>query len=109
VHRPLKLILAVTCLTAAPVSAFAQTWPVSVVAAAPKMATATAQPRAPARAERTPNSLRRVNLAPPRTSVALRLSAAEDVPEVDIRPKGEWSDDQGLRVSPTRVAFKQRF
>lgn len=108
-HRPLKLILAVSCLAAAPASAVAQIWPASVVAAAPKMAATTAQPRAPARAERTPKSLRRVNLAAPSASAALRLSAAEDIPEVDIRPKGEWSDDQGLRVSPTRVAFKRRF
>lgn len=108
-HRPLKLILAVTCLAAAPASALAQTWPASVVAAAPKMAATTAQSRAPARAERTPKSLRRVNLAPPGASMALRLSAAEDIPEVDIRPKGAWSDDEGLRVSPTRVAFKRRF
>lgn len=108
-HRPLKLILAATCLAAAPASALAQTWPASVVAAAPKMAATTAQSRAPARAERAAKSLRRVNLAPPGAGAALRLSAAEDIPEVDIRPKGEWSDDQGLRVSPTRVAFKRRF
>jgi hypothetical protein len=107
VHRPLKLILAATCLTAAPVSAFAQTWPVSVVAAAPKMATATG--RTLVRAEREPRLLRRVNLAPSASRAALRLSAAEDIPQVAIRPKGDWSDDQGLRVSPTRVAFKRRF
>lgn len=106
-HRPLKLILAVTCLTAAPLSAFAQTWPASVVAAAPKMALAPA--RTLVRAERAPRPLARVNMAPSASRAALRLSAAEDLPEVDIRPKGEWSDDQGLRVSPTRVAFKRRF
>lgn len=32
-----------------------------------------------------------------------------DTPQVDIRAKAEWSDDQGLRASPTRVSFKQRF
>lgn len=106
-HRPLKLILAVTCLTGAPLSALAQSWPAAVVAAAPKMAPAPA--RALVRAERDPRALRRLNLAPPASRAALRLSAADEIPQVDIRPKGEWSDDEGLRVSPTRVAFKRRF
>lgn len=108
-HRPLKIFLAVTCLASAPLPVLAQTWPAGVVAAAPKMAPAPGQARAMARSERTPKSPRRVNLPPPQSFQALRLSAADEIPEVDIRPKGAWSDDEGLRVSPTRVAFKRRF
>ena len=43
-------------------------------------------------------------------SLAIRTAdRAIDVIQVDVRPKAEWFDDEGLRVSPTRVAFKQRF
>jgi hypothetical protein len=47
----------------------------------------------------------------PARRAPLRLSAAEPdaIPEVDIRAKAEWADDQGFRFSPTRVAFKRRF
>jgi hypothetical protein len=107
--RPLKLLFAATVLAAAPVPALAQTWPASVVAAGPRMA------EAPARAfvviDRDARLQRRALGVPPTEPriAPLRLSAAEDVPTVDIRPKYDWSDDQGLRVGPTRVAFKRRF
>lgn len=29
--------------------------------------------------------------------------------EVELRVKDAWTDDEGLRVSPTRVAYKRRF
>ena len=44
----------------------------------------------------------------PRPSAAAPVDHNE-VPEVDIRAKAAWSDDEGFRVSPTRVAFKRRF
>lgn len=106
--RPFKLILAVAAV-AAPGSALAQTWPASVVAAGPPMAAA------PTRAfvviDRDPRLQRRPRSLPPTEPhvAPLRLSAADEVPSVDIRPKDEWSNDQGLRVAPTRVAFKRRF
>jgi hypothetical protein len=107
--RPLKLLFAIVVVVAAPVPALAQTWPASVVAAGPRMA------EAPTRAfvviERDAR-LQHRQLGVPRTEphvAPLRLSAANEVPQVDIRPKDEWSDDQGFRVGPTRVAFKRRF
>ena len=59
-------------------------------------------------------SLRRQAGVPPtdpntRRRAAFVQADAEDIPEVEIRPKAEWTDDQGFRVSPTRVAFKRRF
>lgn len=104
--RPLKLILAATCLAAAPLPALAQSWPASVVAGAPKMAPATSH--AVVRVERDPRP-HRLPQPPTEPRVKLRLSSAEEVPQVDVQAKDEWFDDQGLRVSPTRVAFKQRF
>lgn len=108
--RLLKLSLAVACLAAAPLPALAQTWPATVVAAGPHLQAPTVQPLA--RVDRDPRLLRRATRLPP-TRPGLRLNltpiARDDIPEVAIEAKDEWLDDQGLRVSPTRVAFKRRF
>lgn len=107
-HRLPQLILSALVAAAAPAAALAQAWPASVVAAGPRMAQAPAQ--ALVRVERDARLLRRPHEVPP-TQPRLRLSAVDvdEVPDVDIRAKDEWLDDQGLRVSPTRLAFKQRF
>jgi hypothetical protein len=107
--RPLKLLLTVVVAAAAPTASLAQVWPVSVVAAGPRMAQAPAQ--ALVRIERD-GRLLRPRLEVPRTPPQLKLTAVDvddEVPEVDIRAKEAWLDDQGLRVSPTRLAFKRRF
>jgi hypothetical protein len=108
-NRPFKSLLVAAVVVATPVPVLAQTWPATVVAAGPRMAAA------PARAfvviERD-GRLQRRPPGVPRTephAAPLRLSAADEVPQVDIRAKDEWSEDQGLRVGPTRVAFKRRF
>lgn len=31
------------------------------------------------------------------------------VPDVDLRPKDAWLDDQGFRMSPSGLAYRQRF
>lgn len=103
----MTLFVAAAAVVAAPLPAPAQTWPASVVSGAPRMAQAPANTLV--RVERDPRLLRRQTLPPTEPRVKLRLSSADEVPEVDVRPKAEWFDDQGLRVSPTRVAFKQRF
>jgi hypothetical protein len=46
---------------------------------------------------------------PERRGLKLDVSDPEDIPDVEVRAKAEWSDDQGLRVSPTRLAYKSRF
>jgi hypothetical protein len=106
--RPLKLLLTAIVATAAPAPVLAQVWPASVVAAGPQMARAPTQ--ALVRIERDGRLLRRPPEVPP-TQPRLKLSAADvdDTLEVDIRAKDAWLDDQGLRVSPTRLAFKRRF
>jgi hypothetical protein len=103
----LKLMLALSALAAAPFPALAQTWPAGVVAGGPRMADAPTRvsvltQKVARAARRTPP----VALAP---APALRLSTDDEVPHVDVRPKDEWRDDEGLRVTPTRVAFKRRF
>jgi len=108
--RPLKLILIVTAAAASPLAAAAQTWPVSVVAAAPR--TAPASRPALVIVTRDGPVLRRGSLPTTtriRPPLHLRAVDPEDLPQVDLRAKDEWLDDQGFRVAPTRVAFKQRF
>ena len=107
--RPLKLILA-AALVAAPAPALAQTWPASVVAAGPRMV----QPptHTLVRIERDARLLRRPTDVPPtQPGHRVKLSAIDidEVPDVDIQAKDAWLDDQGLRVSPTRLAFRRRF
>ena len=108
--RPVKFLLA-ALVAAAPVPALAQAWPATVVAAGPRLAqTATVNPLV--RIEHDGRLTRRaIDLPPTQPAARLKLSTVDidDVPEVEIRPKAEWFDDQGLRVSPTRVAFKRRF
>jgi hypothetical protein len=103
-----KLMLAAAIAVAAPVPVLAQAWPAAVVAAGPRMAQAPAQ--ALVRVEYDGRLLRRPPEVPP-TQPRLKPSAVDidDTLEVDIRAKAAWLDDQGLRVSPTRLAFKRRF
>ncbi len=108
-NRPLKLLLVAVVAAATPAAALAQAWPASVVAAGPRMAQAPAQ--ALVRIERD-GRLLRPRLEVPRTQPRLKLNtvdADDEAPDVDIRAKEAWLDDQGLRVSPTRLAFKRRF
>lgn len=106
--RPSTLTLAVAVLAFAPVPALAQSRTATVVASAPRMAAGPAQ--AFVIVERDARLLRRPRGLPPsEPQVKLRPSTADEVPEVDIRPKDEWREDEGLRVGPTRVAFKRRF
>jgi hypothetical protein len=85
-----------------------------VVAAAPRLA---AQERKPAfTVHREVNPRRPAGTAPtqPRFAggPALKLNTAavpDEIPEVEIRAKDAWTDDQGFRLSATRVAFKSRF
>jgi hypothetical protein len=108
-NRPLKSLLATAVVALAPVPVLAQTWPATVVAAGPRMAAAPTRAfvviERDARLQRRPPGVPRTepHVAP------LRLSAAADVPQVDIRPKDEWTADEGFRLGPTRVAFKRRF
>jgi len=112
VHRPLKLLIATAAIASAPLPALAQTWPATVVAAAPRMSTPS---RVPALTIHRDFSVLRPLGVPPTQPErrALKLNATavdpEDIPEVEVRPKAEWTDDQGLRVGPTRLAYKSRF
>lgn len=98
---PNLLIAAV--LTLAPASGLAQTWPSLTVSSAPTLnqgrAATSASSLRPAPAEP------KLNLTAPNSYSA----QVREAPTVDVRAKPEWSDDQGLRVSPTRIAFKSRF
>ncbi len=109
--RPLKLLMAAVALAATPVSALAQAWPATVVASAPQMRS---QPRVPAlNLDREATSLRTTPFVVSRAArKPLKLNATidpGDAPEVDVQAKDAWTDDEGLRVGPTKVAFKRRF
>jgi hypothetical protein len=103
-----KLFLALAALALAPVPALAQSRTAAVVASAPRMAAGPARAfvivEHDARLQRRPRGL-----PPTEPQVKLRLSSAEEVPEVDVRPKDAWTEDEGFRLSPARVAFKRRF
>jgi hypothetical protein len=112
VYRPLHLLIAAAAIASAPLPTLAQTWPATVVAVAPRMTTPS---RVPALTiHRDVAVLRPAGVPPTQPDHrGLKLNAAnadpDDIPEVEIRAKAEWTDDQGLRVGPTRLAYKSRF
>lgn len=108
-NRSLTLLIAALAVTSTPLPALAQAWTATGVASTPQMrspsrATAPALDRA---------TIARLTAAPLRKSAPpLKLVAAiepGDIPDVDVRAKEAWSDDQGFRVTPTKLAFKRRF
>ena len=110
--------LALAALAIAPAAALAQTFPASAVVAvsvhslgpdtrafALNDRDAAAQWRPPA-TQAAPLPTAR----PQPLKLQPRIAFQDvDAPQVDIRPKAEWSDNQGLRATPTRVTYKQRF
>lgn len=108
--RPLKLLMAIAAVALAPATALAQSWPVTVVASAPQMRS---PPRAPALSvHRDVIVLRPVGVPPTQPEGrAFRMAARApaDLPQVEVPAKDAWTDDQGFRVGPTKLAFKRRF
>lgn len=50
--------------------------------------------------------------APAPDTPAILLAAPEpraDAPEVEVPAKPEWSDDEGFRLTFTKLAYRQRF
>ncbi len=117
--RPLILLAAAATL-AAPLAASAQSWPAgaAVAASAPTIGRSSAawQNQPLVRTE-APAAWRAPERLPPTTPVdhpaplklQPRLAQVDHVPDVDIRAKDEWTDDQGLRFNFTKLAYKQRF
>lgn len=110
---PLKLLIAAGLLTAAPAAALAQSWPAVVASGVQALAPQTRLLALSAAPETEPRAAYRSAIirrgAPLRLEQPNRLTQPEAAPEVEIPAKADWSDDQGLRVTPTRVAFKRRF
>lgn len=111
--RPLKLLIAAVAVVSAPLPAAAQAWPATVVAGAPQM---TAQKRLPLTITAETYGRQSWSGAPtrpiPGARPALKLMPTHDltdVPDVSIQAKDNWTDDEGFRVSPTKLAFKRRF
>jgi len=106
--RPLKLLIVMAVVAAAPIPAVAQTWPAAVAASAPRMARPLVAVTHDASMLRRPHGVRPTQPAYP---APLRFSSveAEDAPQVELRARAEWSDDRGFRVGPARVAFSRRF
>lgn len=106
--RPSKFFLVLAALAVAPLPAVAQSRAAAVVASAPRMTAGPAH--AFVIVQHDPRLQRRARGLPPsEPRMKLRLSDASQVPEVDIRPKDAWRDDEGFRMSPARVAFRRRF
>ena len=109
--RSLNLLIAAAVIGSAPLPALAQAWTSTVVAAAPQMTT---QSRVPAlNLQRDVTQFRPAGQANmPAYRPALKLNTPTDpdeIPDVEVRAKAQWSDDQGLRVGPTKLAYKSRF
>ncbi|RAK62058.1 hypothetical protein [Phenylobacterium kunshanense] len=106
---PRLLTLLIATLVAGQASAAAaQTWPASTVAGAPRVTPLKTAHKAPAR----PSSLRLAELRRAADLRTLKLTPTIEtgtLPDIDLRARSEWSDDEGFRVTPTRVAFKRRF
>ena len=109
-NRPSKLIL-IAALAAAPFPALAQAWPATVVAGGPRMAMTPNTAQTLARVEQDTRLRGRTANTQAKPPVRLKLTRVQvdDIPVVEIEPRAEWFDDEGWRVSPTRVAFKRRF
>ncbi|MDZ4371108.1 MAG: hypothetical protein U1C74_06775 [Phenylobacterium sp.] len=105
-HR-LTLLLAAAAFVAAPLTATAQSVvPAAVAAGAQKMAAKVwVSP-----ASRTTRPLLTPRILPSKpVSERLAATSPEDTPEVDLRAKDEWFEDEGLRIGATKVAYRQRF
>lgn len=108
-----RFVPLVLLLCTAPAPALAQAWPAGAVVSiasvrAPPpgaLAFVVTDPAAPRAAP-----LPRPDVTPPplrlKTPSAL---AADNPPQVDVRAKAEWSDDQGFRTTLTKVHYKLRF
>ncbi len=106
--RPIVLLVAVAALGSAPLAASAQTWSASTTSGAQKMVASRAvsptQPKA--------SSLRAADLRRAAGARVLNLKTSIDIashPEVDLRPRAEWYDDQGFQLTGKRVGYKRRF
>lgn len=113
-NRPLILapVLSLAVLAGVPTAAMAQTFPASssIVASVNALEPDALTGRTAAVSWRATH----VSLLPTDRARALKLPPRlaltdGDLPEADIRAKAEWSDDQGLRATPTKVSFKRRF
>lgn len=105
----LKLLIAIAAVASTPLPALAQAWPATVVASAPQMRS---QPRMQAIGLDRVTTVRMTSAPLRRSNPPLKLAATIEpgpVPEVEVRAKDAWTDDQGFRLSPTKLAFKRRF
>jgi hypothetical protein len=112
--RPVTLLTTLAAVAVAPAAA-AQAWPAAAAASgAPRMAQDRASPALVI--DRTVSVRRPAATAPTqparmqrRLLVSRTPDPGAELPDVEIRSKAAWFDDQGLRLTPTRLAFKQRF
>lgn len=109
--RPLALMTAAAALAATPLAALAQGWPAASATGTTKLAaggdgvaTATARVAAWSRTHRALIGRDHVVLRPQPDAADVRQT-----PDVDVRPRAEWLEDERFDVSPTRVAYRQRF
>ena len=105
-----KLLIAAAVVVFTPVSALAQAWPATGLASAPQMRS---QPRAPAlNFDRNITSFRTAVIPAEPTGPVIKMTRTSDiadVPDVEVRAKDAWSDDDGFRATPNKVAFKRKF
>lgn len=118
--RPL-ILLAAAATIAAPSAALAQAWPAgaAVTASAPVIGRQAVWTQSPLTRSETPAAWRTAEPAaltpatpidhPATPQLRERIAQVDHVPDVDIRAKDEWTDDQGLRFNFTKLAYKQRF
>jgi hypothetical protein len=99
-----------TALASIPAWALAQTTPAANAAGfvriAPKVPTLPIERAVFMSQTTTPSATQSVAV---KSHLVVPPPKADVVPAVRVRPKDAWTDDQGLRVSPSRVAYKRRF
>jgi len=106
----LALLAVLVCATPAP--GLAQAWPAGAVVSMASVRAPTPAPQA--RMFQVADATPTAPIAHPEPPQVLKLRPrtildAEDRPPVEIRPKAEWTDDQGFSATVRRVTYKLRF
>lgn len=115
----MMILVAAATIASTPLPVLAQSWPTTVASGAatlaPKVRTLVLDDRGVVAGDRqtrpraTAASVSREFPDNDGTGPALGDPDERNVPDVDIRAKEVWSQDEGFRFTGSRVAFKRRF
>jgi hypothetical protein len=105
--------IAAAALSAAPISAMAQTWPTSAAALSLSTTVSPPPPALDTPVWRAPSTAAIAAWTPPSASLpALKPPPPEPIallPDIRTPVKPGWTDDQGFSVHYAQLRYKQRF